>query len=81
MPTSPWLPLLDRAMASPVGLLLSTNDIARAKAQLYAARASAGGVFDSLQIRTSPWPDGDLVLCKGGKQRVVLPRAASELDI
>lgn len=60
-------PLLHRAMLAPYGLLLRSNDPARAKAQLYARRAElvqATPELSELQIRTSPFPDGDLVLIR-----------------
>jgi hypothetical protein len=68
MPTAKLdlLPLWIVAEQEPVGLLLRTNDVARAKAQLYRARADAGiPALAQMQIRTSPFPDGDLVLCRG----------------
>lgn len=58
--------LLDQALVATFGLLLRCSNPGKAKAQLYAARAaSADRRYAQLQIRTSPWADGDLVLVRG----------------
>lgn len=54
------------ALSEPIGLLLSTNDPHRAKTLLYRARANSGDErLADLQIRTSPFQGGELVICKG----------------
>lgn len=61
------LPLLYSALAEPYGVLIRVSDSTRAKALLYRTRAEANDPeLATLQIRTSPFPDGDLVICRGG---------------
>ena len=72
------IPLLHEARAEPIGLLIRVigGDVATAKRQLYQARAKAQDpALAVLQIRTSPWPDGDLVICKGAPVDNVSARA------
>lgn len=58
--------ILESAMAQPIGLLLRCSDPIAARAALYRARTKAGNpAMSQLQIRISPFPDGDLVVCKG----------------
>lgn len=58
--------LLYRALGEPVGLLLRTSDRERLRQRLYQARARiADSELARVQIRISPFPDGDIVLCKG----------------
>jgi hypothetical protein len=55
--------LLYAALAEPIGLLLATNDRERARQRLYTARRNAADpALDCLQIRMSPFEDGDLVI-------------------
>lgn len=59
---------LYQALAEPIGLVLRTSDPVRARQQLYQARQAAQDPsLDCIQIRMSPFPDGDLVLCKGAR--------------
>lgn len=61
-----FLAALYQALAEPRGLVLSTNDPARARMKLYAARKASGdSELDCLQVRLSPFPEGDLVITKG----------------
>lgn len=57
--------LLQQAAASRVGLLLRTNNPEGLRMQLYAVRRE-NQLPDllELQIRMSPFPDGDLVICR-----------------
>jgi hypothetical protein len=56
--------LLYSALAEPIGLLLSASDRNRARQALYQARVQAADpALAELQIRASPWPEGDLVIC------------------
>jgi hypothetical protein len=56
--------ILQTARDEPIGLLLQTSDPAKARAALYKARADSGDTSLSiLQIRMSPFADGDLVIC------------------
>lgn len=65
MPRQDLKELLYVALAEPIGLLLATPDPARLKAQLYQSK-KGDPELERIQIRTSPWPEGQLVLCKGG---------------
>lgn len=66
--------LLADALSEPLGLVLRTNDPARARQQLYSARAqSSDPSFAQLQIRIWPGPDGDLVIVKGEAPRAKPP--------
>jgi len=57
-----WLDALEQ----PIGVLLRTNDPNRAKQLLYRVRAEAKlDALANLQLRTSPFPDGDLIICHG----------------
>ena len=59
--------ILQRALAEPVGLLLQASDFNLARARLYKARAEAlDPAMSRLQFRSSPFPEGNLVICKGG---------------
>lgn len=67
--------ILQAALAEPIGLVLRTNDRERARQRLYAARVKlADPAFATLQIRISPFTDGDLVICK----ETVRPNAESK---
>jgi hypothetical protein len=58
------LTILQAALDEPIGLILQTSDTARARAAFYKARADSGDpALAALQIRISPFPDGDLVIC------------------
>lgn len=62
------------ALAEPVGLLLQTSDRERARQAFYRARAAASDpALTELQFRVSPFPEGDLVICR---QRVVQSASA-----
>jgi len=63
---SPWLSLWLQAKNEPIGVVLRTNDPHRAKQQLYRARADAGmPELVNLQLRTSPFDEGQLVIVRG----------------
>lgn len=58
-----FLMLLLQAVQEPIGLLVATNDPERARQKFYASRRAAKmPELDGLQIRMSPFPDGQLVL-------------------
>jgi len=58
--------ILYQAAAEPIGLLLSTNDAARARQRLYQARARcADPALANLQFRFSPWAENQLLITKG----------------
>ena len=60
--------LLEAALASPIGLLVRTNDFPRLRAKLYAIRAGEPG-FAVLQFRA--WHDpaeADMAITKAGAQ-------------
>lgn len=64
--------LLDLAVGEPIGLLLRCSSAEKARAALYSARAASGDPrFVELQFRISPFPDGDLVICRAGRAQVV----------
>lgn len=57
--------LLYSALAEPIGLLVQCSDLERAKQRLYQARTKlADPALAGLQFRTSPFPGGNLVICK-----------------
>lgn len=61
------LEVLETAVASRLGVLYKTSDPERFRALLYAARAASGDSrFAKLQFRISPWPEGQVVVVKGG---------------
>lgn len=69
--------LLYAALAEPIGLLLATNDPERARAKLYAARKAAlDAELDVLQIRMSPFAEGELVIVKS---KLALPAPTTEV--
>lgn len=58
--------ILYLALGEPIGLLISTNDVAAARARFYAARRLAGDpALSVLQCRASPIEGGELVIIKG----------------
>lgn len=62
--------LLYAALASPIGILLRCSDLERTRQALYQARTKVGdGKLAGLQIRVSPFEEGDLVICH---QRILL---------
>lgn len=74
----PPLDILYLALAEPIGLLLccSPGDRERARQALYQARAKAGDVaLAGLQIRVSPFGEGDLVVCHQ-RPRIAAPLAS-----
>lgn len=71
--------LLYQVLAEPIGLLLRTPDPGRLRQQLYAARAKlADQSLNVIQIRVSPWSEGDLVLCKSGPLAIAAPQNEKE---
>lgn len=58
--------IMAQACAEPIGLLVATNDFARARQAFYRARAEAGvEEFNQLQFRASPGLEGgDLIIIK-----------------
>lgn len=65
--TAKYGQFLYQALAEPIGLLLRTSDVPRARTRLYAARkALADPALAGLQIRMSPLPEGDIIIVKGG---------------
>lgn len=58
--------LLYQALAQPIGLLLRTSDMPRARQKLYAARRDSGdSALNCLQFRASPGlSGGDLIIIK-----------------
>jgi len=66
--------ILFRALGSPIGLLVHTNDVVRGRAALYRKRKELGDpALEVLQIRISPLPEGELVIVKGAA-----PQASNE---
>lgn len=69
-PDPTLLGILYSALAEPIGLVLRTSNTERARQRLYKARADAkDGSLAGLQIRVSPFDDGDLVICKATVQK------------
>lgn len=67
--------ILDAALAEPFGIIIQTSDTVRAKMSLYRARAAANRPeLAYLQIRTSPFPEGDLIICHNQKVPPIHPR-------
>ena len=65
-----YLSILYNALSRPIGLLLASPNPGLDRQRLYQARVkSLDPSLAELQIRTSPFPDGDLVVCH---QRVTL---------
>lgn len=63
------------ALSEPVGLLLQTSDRERARQAFYRARSAASDpALAELQFRVSPFPEGDLVICR---QRVMQSAGAA----
>lgn len=71
--------LLYQAMAEPIGLLVQTSDPERLRQRLYQARAAGGTEFSCLQFRISPFPDGNIVICKGAEPAT--PKAPQPLNL
>ena len=62
--------LLYQALGEPIGLLLQCSNPGMARQRLYQARVQAADpALAGLQIRMSPFPDGNLVICHGGQGR------------
>lgn len=68
------LAIWQAALSEPIGILIRTNDVTTMKAKLYRVRKKSQ-ILDlmRLQIRTSPFPDGDLVICHSGKIPAIKP--------
>lgn len=59
--------LLEAAGRAHIGLLIRTNNPEALRQRLYAARAASGAPeWAGLQFRISPFPEGQLVICKAG---------------
>jgi hypothetical protein len=62
------LQILLQSAQERIGCILRTNDAERLRQKLYQARkrAQEGGdtSLDDLQFRTSPFPEGQIVICK-----------------
>lgn len=73
--------ILYQALGEPIGLLLSTSDSNRARQKLYQARAAAADpALDVIQIRISPFPEGDLVLVKSTVQVPVSSSRPNQIE-
>lgn len=73
-----FLLLLLEALAEPIGLLVTTNDRDRARQKFYSARrdnAIEHPDLDGLQIRVSPFEDGELIIVHS----VIKPRTSGAL--
>jgi hypothetical protein len=57
------LDILHLALAEPIGIIVRVERPEAARQALYQARTKAGPGFEGLQIRISPFPEGDLVVC------------------
>jgi len=58
--------ILYSALAEPIGLVLRTSDVHRARQRLYEARQKAGDpVLSRLQFRFAPWGKAELLITKG----------------
>ena len=55
--------ILFQALAEPVGLLIRTNSLERARQQFYQARRGFPDLAQ-LSLRASPFPDGELVIVR-----------------
>jgi len=71
--------IMYQALAEPIGLLVSTNDFARARAAFYRARAETGDPeLAGLQFRASPGIDGGELLIINQKLQPVAPATEPE---
>lgn len=62
-PDPTLLSIWQSALEQPIGVVLQTNDSQRARQALYRARADANDErLNTLQILTSLFPDGDLLI-------------------
>jgi hypothetical protein len=69
--------ILYAAMAEPIGLLVMTNEPTRLKALFYSVRRECQDQeLDILQLRTSPFPEGQFVICKGKSASRLLDEAS-----
>lgn len=72
------LSILQMALEEPLGIVIQTSDTTRAKMQLYRCRAVANDPsLAVLQIRTSPFEEGDLIICHSN--RTPQPKPATNL--
>lgn len=63
------LALLEQAAQEPIGLLVRVvGDVEKLRQKLYGVRRLAGpqAGLEGLQFRLSPWPEGQLVICRQG---------------
>jgi hypothetical protein len=62
------LPFLYQALAAPIGIVLRSNDVERARAACYSARAKAGdAALTLLEIRLNPRaPKEEIMIVKKG---------------
>ncbi len=69
--TAIWL----QARNCPIGLLIQASDPGKVRQQLYSVRKELGDeIILRMQIRASPFPDGNLVLVHGeGEAKQTLP--------
>lgn len=58
--------ILHRAMASPIGIIVDTNDVVRARARMYKVRAESMAEFAKLQFRIWPEGSGQIAIVRGG---------------
>jgi hypothetical protein len=72
--------MLYQAAAESFGLLLDASDPGRVRQQLYQAKRKAeDSSLDELQIRFSPLPDGNLVICH--PEGATLPDTLEDLGL
>lgn len=58
--------ILYAALAEPIGLVIRTSDVHRARQRLYEARMRAGDpILSRLQFRFAPWGKSELLITKG----------------
>lgn len=74
--------VLQAAMSEPIGIVIKVNDIQQTKMDLYKCRKMAiekygDAELQTLQIRTSPFPEGQLLICHS--RRVPQPKGATNL--
>lgn len=82
IPHDQLVAILECARNEPIGVVLSTNDVTLARADLYRARTKENNPeYADLQFRMWPYEDGNLIICHARRTPVDAPNNFGNIDL
>lgn len=82
IPHDQLVAILEAARNEPIGLVVMTNDVTLARADLYRARAKENNPeYSRLQFRAWPYDEGNLVICHAQRTPTDAPDNVGDIDL